>query len=108
MEVRMLQVNFSSAEDIANKMGQASDSLGKASVQGIVKASKTTVTVNGESQDAHETLMNLSKDFHAALNKTIEQINTVAKEFDRTDTELNDNMNQLLQFNYLPQNGFMK
>ncbi len=89
-------------------MGVSSDSIEHAAGKTCQKATKTTLLVNLEAQLAHEELIRLTQDFNEAFRKTMEQLQTVVSEFERTDEELQGTMNELLPFNDLYQNDFMK
>lgn len=104
----MVLVTFKSAEDVANEMGIASDSLKQATNKFVDKTTRSTVTVVEKSLESHEKLIELATDFHTSFSETIEQINSVAKEFDRTDVELQNTMNQFLQFSSPFQTNLMK
>lgn len=92
----MIQSLFQTAEDIANKMGYAADSIDRATSKIYMRATGTTLTVNGKAQDANEELIELAKEFNVAFKETIQQLNSVAKEFERTDLELHNNIDKLL------------
>lgn len=97
----MVQVTYKSAKDVANEMGLASDSLKQSTSKVIDKTTRSTVVVVEKSLEAHETLIALATEFNTSFNKTIEQLNSVAEEFERTDVDLRNNMNQLLRFSNL-------
>jgi type VII secretion effector (TIGR04197 family) len=92
----MIQSLFQTAEDIANKMGCASDSIDRATSKIYTRATDTTLTVNGRAQDANEELIELAKAFNDTFKETIQQLHSVATEFERTDVELHDNIDKLL------------
>lgn len=89
----MIKINFEAAEKIATRMGQASDSIQRATNKTISKAEKTTLTVNEQAQIAHEKAQHLTILYNEAFQKTIQNIQKVAKEFERTDQELQNIFN---------------
>lgn len=95
----MIQSSLATAEEIATYMGNASDAIGRAVGKPIVKAEKTTLAVNGMAQEANEEAIKLAQLFNQSFLKTIENIRSVAREFERTDEELDDAINQLLPIN---------
>lgn len=77
-----------SAQEVATKMGEASDALKQATSVPITKADKTTLTVNTKAQEANDEAIKLADLFLTHFQQTIENIQSVAKEFERTDEEL--------------------
>lgn len=96
----MIQSNKQIAEDIANKMGYASDSVSSAANKTYTKATGTTLTVNEKAQSANDELLKLTKQYNEAFLKTIEQLHSVVSEFERTDMELNNAIHKLLPFGF--------
>lgn len=97
----MIQSNLQTAEQIATKMGSASRSIQNASSQTITKAKRTNLIVNGKVQEANKQALKLIRIFNESFQQTIENIHSVANEFERADIELQDNFDQLLPNNYL-------
>lgn len=104
----MVHVLFKSAEDVANEMGFASDVLNESTNKMIDTSTSSTVSVVERSLESQELLMKLAADFHTSFNKTIEQLNSVATEFKRTDIELEHNIQQLFPLSTPFQNNLMK
>jgi type VII secretion effector (TIGR04197 family) len=84
----MIISNLSSAEEIATEMGQASDATERATQRSINKADRTTLTVNHQAQSANELAKELTQSFNQVFLQTIRNIRLTAEDFERTDSEL--------------------
>ncbi|MED1092068.1 TIGR04197 family type VII secretion effector [Bacillus paramycoides] len=82
------QSNFQTAEQIATQMRDASDTIQSAINRSITKANRTTLTVNSKAQEANQQALDLTKQFCAAFQHAVDNIHSVAKEFERMDNEL--------------------
>lgn len=89
----MIQSNIQSAQQIATRMGSASDAIQTATGKPINKDERTTLVVNKEAQDINQQARQLAQLFHQAFQQTIQNIQSAAKEFERMDKELGDNCN---------------
>jgi type VII secretion effector (TIGR04197 family) len=94
----MIRSNLETTEQIATKMGNASDSIQRAANKKITKAQQTTLAVNGKAQEANEEAIKLARLFNGAFQQTIRNIHSAAKEFERTDQELQNKFEQLPLF----------
>ncbi|MED1116555.1 TIGR04197 family type VII secretion effector [Bacillus paramycoides] len=82
------QSNFQSAQQIAMQMRAASDTIQSATNRSITKATRTTLSVNSKSQEANQQVLDLTKQFSAAFQQAVDNIHSVANEFERMDNEL--------------------
>ncbi|MGE7875248.1 TIGR04197 family type VII secretion effector [Bacillus paramycoides] len=85
------QSNFQSAQQIATQMRAASDTIQSATNRSITKATRTTLSVNSKSQEANQQVLDLTKQFSAAFQQAVDNIHSVANEFERMDNELQNN-----------------
>lgn len=95
----MIQSSLKTAEDIATEMGNASDAIQTAVSKQIPHAEKTTLAVNAKAQEANQEAIKLVQLFNQSFQETIENIHIVAKEFERTDQQLDTAIKQLLPIN---------
>ncbi|SEK02484.1 MULTISPECIES: TIGR04197 family type VII secretion effector [Bacillus cereus group] len=84
------QSNLQTATQIATKMGSAPDRIQSATTRSITKAARTTLSVNFKSQEANQQVLDLTKQFSAAFQQAVDNIHSVAKEFERMDNELHN------------------
>ncbi|MBC6975948.1 TIGR04197 family type VII secretion effector [Bacillus sp. Xin] len=84
------QSNFQAAQQIATQMRNASDTIQSATNRSIKKATRTTLTVNSKAQEANQQAFDLTKQFCAAFHQAVDNIHSVAKEFERIDNELHN------------------
>ena len=82
------QSNFQSATQIATQMRAASDTIQSATNRSIKKATRTTLSVNSKAQEANQQVLDLTKQFSTAFQPAVDNIHSVAKEFERMDHEL--------------------
>ncbi|OJD50531.1 creatininase [Bacillus sp. 4048] len=82
------QSNLQTATQIATKMGLTSDRLQSATSRSITKATRTTLSVNSKAQEANQQVLDLTKQFSAAFQQAIDNIHSVANDFERMDNEL--------------------
>ncbi|GLO67431.1 creatininase [Oceanobacillus kimchii] len=80
--------SFASAEEIATKMQNASDAISNATNKTILKATNTTVSVNTKAQEANEEAVQLAQLFNQSFRTTIQNIQSVASDFERLDDDL--------------------
>ena len=84
------QSNLQTATQIATKMGTASDRIQSATSRSITKAPRTTLSINFKSQEANQQVLDLTKQFSAAFQQAVDNIHSVAQEFERMDNELHN------------------
>ncbi|MED3124446.1 TIGR04197 family type VII secretion effector [Bacillus wiedmannii] len=84
------QSNLQKATQIATKMGLASDRIQSATSRSITKVTRTTLSVNFKSQEANQQVLDLTKQFSAAFQQAVDNIHSVAQEFERMDNELHN------------------
>src|SRR5699024_10663794 len=97
----MIQSNYESVEEIATKMEKASDSIRGATIKSISAAEKTTLNVNESSLDTNKKAINLMEYFHDEFNRMIQDIQSTAAEFERTDNEISQSKeNQIPTIHY--------
>jgi len=82
------QSNFQTAAQIATQMRAASDTIQSATNRSIKKATRTTLSVNSKAQEANQQVLDLTKQFSAAFQQAVDNIHSVANEFERMDNEL--------------------
>ncbi|MDM5190330.1 TIGR04197 family type VII secretion effector [Bacillus sp. DX4.1] len=82
------QSNFQAAKQIATQMRAASDTIQSATNRSIKKATRTTLSVNSKAQEANQQVLDLTKQFSAAFQQAVDNIHSVANEFERMDNEL--------------------
>ncbi|MFV1455958.1 TIGR04197 family type VII secretion effector [Bacillus mycoides] len=82
------QSNLQTATQIATKMGSASDRIQSATSRSITKATRTTLSVNSKAQEASQQALDLTKQFSVAFQQAVDNIHSVANEFERMDKEL--------------------
>ncbi|CAG9611991.1 hypothetical protein BACCIP111899_01163 [Bacillus rhizoplanae] len=87
------QSNFQTAEQIATQMGTAADTIQSATNRSITKSERTTLSVNSKAQEANQQTLDLTKQFYAAFQQGVNNIHSVAQEFERMDNELQKNFN---------------
>lgn len=95
------QSNFQTAEQIATQMGTASDTIQNAANKSITQASRTTLTINSQAQEVNQQAVQAANQFHTGFQQVINNIQSVAKEFERMDNELHKNFNNPLFTNTL-------
>ncbi|WP_106496545.1 TIGR04197 family type VII secretion effector [Lentibacillus sp. Marseille-P4043] len=77
----MIQINFLTADQIATRMGNASDAIQQATDKTISKDERTTLTVNQKAQDINQQAKELAQQL--TFQQTIQNIQLVAEEFER-------------------------
>ncbi|WP_242274694.1 TIGR04197 family type VII secretion effector [Bacillus cereus group sp. BfR-BA-01310] len=82
------QSNFQSAQQIATQMRAASDTIQSATNRSIKKATRTTLSVNSKAQEVNQQVLDLTKQFSVAFQQAVDNIHSVANEFERMDNEL--------------------
>ncbi|TCJ83890.1 UNVERIFIED_ORG: type VII secretion effector (TIGR04197 family) [Bacillus cereus] len=82
------QSNFQTATQIATQMKNASDTIQSATNRSITKASRTSLSVNAQAQEANQQMLDLTRQFCGAFQQAIDNIHLVAKDFERMDNEL--------------------
>ncbi|EEL99848.1 TIGR04197 family type VII secretion effector [Bacillus mycoides] len=82
------QSNFQTATQIATQMRNASNTIQSATNRSITKASRTTLTVNAQAQEANQQMLDLTRQFCGAFQKAVDNIHLAAKDFERMDNEL--------------------
>ncbi|MBJ8204717.1 TIGR04197 family type VII secretion effector [Bacillus cereus] len=82
------QSNFQTAEQIATQMRNVSDTIQSAINRSITKANRTTLTVISKAQEANQQALDLTKQFCSAFQQAVDNIHSVANEFERMDNEL--------------------
>ncbi|ENQ3108403.1 TIGR04197 family type VII secretion effector [Bacillus cereus] len=85
------QSNFQTAEQIATQMGTASDAIQSATNKSITKAERTTLSINAKAQEANQQAFDLTKQFYSAFQQGVNDIHSVAQDFERMDNELQKN-----------------
>ncbi|MEK4863577.1 TIGR04197 family type VII secretion effector [Bacillus sp. FSL E2-8895] len=84
------QSNFQKAQQIATQMRTASDIIQSATNRPITKATRTTLSVNSKAQEANQQMLDFTKQFSAAFQQAVDNIHSVAQEFERMDNELHN------------------
>ncbi|WP_114556448.1 TIGR04197 family type VII secretion effector [Bacillus sp. PF5] len=84
------QSNFQTAQQIATQMRTASNIIQSATNRSITKATRTTLSVNFKAQEANQQMLDLTKQFSAAFQQEVDNIHSVAQEFERMDNELHN------------------
>ncbi|MED4654179.1 TIGR04197 family type VII secretion effector [Bacillus pseudomycoides] len=84
------QSNFQAAQQIATQMRNALDTIQSATSKSIKKSKRTTLSVNSQAQEANQQMLDLTKQFSAAFQQAVDNIHSVAKEFERMDNELHN------------------
>ncbi|MDZ4523131.1 TIGR04197 family type VII secretion effector [Bacillus cereus group sp. BceL300] len=84
------QSNFQTAQQIATQMRTASNIIQSATNRSITKATRTTLAVNFKAQEANQQMLDLTKQFSAAFQQAVDNIHSVAQEFERMDNELHN------------------
>src|SRR5699024_9363277 len=92
----MIQSNYESVEEIATKMEKASDSIRGATIKSISITEKTTLNVNKSSRDTNKNAINLMESFHDDFNRMIQAIHSTPYEFERTDNDISQSMDNLI------------
>ncbi|PFL71905.1 TIGR04197 family type VII secretion effector [Bacillus cereus] len=87
----IFQSNVQKAEQIATQMRSASDAIQNATGKSITRATRTTLTVNYKAQEANQQALELTRQFLAAFQQSIDNIQSVATEFERMDNDLQKN-----------------
>ncbi|MGP2420788.1 TIGR04197 family type VII secretion effector [Bacillus sp. FH] len=82
------QSNLHRATQLATKMRNASDRMQSATSRSINKATRTTLSVNFKAQEANQQNLQITKQFCVAFQQTIDNIHSVANEFEEMDTGL--------------------
>lgn len=96
-EKLVIQSSMQSAQDVATKMGQAGDAVQQVASMNVTKSGKTTLTVNEQAQKANDELVTIAELISTCFEEAIDNIHSVAKEFERTDVELDSSINELLE-----------
>ncbi|EPC8420800.1 TIGR04197 family type VII secretion effector [Bacillus wiedmannii] len=84
------QSNFQSAQQIATQMRAASDTIQSATNRSIKKATRTTLSVNSKAQEMNHQFLDLTKQFSTGFQQAVDNIHSVAKEFERMDHKLHN------------------
>ncbi|KAA0756470.1 TIGR04197 family type VII secretion effector [Bacillus sp. AR2-1] len=82
------QSNFQTAKQIATSMKNASDTIQSATNLSITKASRTTLSVNAQTQKTNQQMLDLTRQFCGTFQQAVDNIHSAAKEFERMDNEL--------------------
>ncbi|OXB96474.1 TIGR04197 family type VII secretion effector [Bacillus sp. M13(2017)] len=82
------QSNFQTAQQIATQMRTASNIIQSATNRPITKATRTTLSVNSKAQEANQQMLDFTKQFSTAFQQAVDNIHSVAQEFERMDNEL--------------------
>ncbi|MGG1345084.1 TIGR04197 family type VII secretion effector [Bacillus toyonensis] len=85
------QSNLQAAQQIATQMRAASDTIQSATNRSLKKATRTTLSVNSKAQEVNQQVLDLTKQFSTAFQQAVDNIHSVAKEFERMDHELHNN-----------------
>ncbi len=92
----LIHSSGAAAKQIATKMGNASQAIMSATNKAMITDDKTTLVVNEQAQVAHQEAIKLAQAFNASFLKTVEDLQSVAREFERTDQELTSAINDML------------
>src|SRR5699024_3868102 len=92
----MIQSNYESVEEIATKMEKASDSIRGATIKSISATEPRTLNANDTSLYTNKKAINLMEYFHDEINRMIQDIQSTAAEFERTDNEISQSMDNLI------------
>ncbi|WP_141546995.1 TIGR04197 family type VII secretion effector [Bacillus pseudomycoides] len=84
------QSNFQTAQQIATQMRAASDTIQGATNRSIKRATRTTLSVNSKAQEANQQALELTKQFCSGFQQAVDNIHSVAQEFERMDNELHN------------------
>ncbi|ASZ64712.1 TIGR04197 family type VII secretion effector [Bacillus cereus group sp. MYBK163-2] len=84
------QSNLQTATQIATQMRAASDTIQSATNRSITKAARTTISVNSKAQEANQQMLDFTKQFSTVFQQAVDNIHSVAKEFERMDHELHN------------------
>lgn len=84
------QSNFQTAQQIATQMRASSDTIQGATNRSIKRATRTTLSVNSKAQEANQQALELTKQFCSAFQQAVDNIHSVAQEFERMDNELHN------------------
>ncbi|WP_166689756.1 TIGR04197 family type VII secretion effector [Bacillus albus] len=84
------QSNLQTATQIATKMKLASDRIQSTTSRSTIKATRTTLSINFKAQEANQQVLDLTRQFLAAFQQSIDNIHSVANEFERMDNELHN------------------
>ncbi|MDR4210558.1 TIGR04197 family type VII secretion effector, partial [Bacillus thuringiensis] len=74
------QSNLQTATQIATKMESASDRIQSVTTRSITKATRTTLSGNFKAQEANQQMLDLTKQFSAALKQAVDNIHSVSNE----------------------------
>ncbi|HLR15543.1 MAG TPA: TIGR04197 family type VII secretion effector [Bacillota bacterium] len=96
----MLLSNLLSAEEVATRMGLAVDAVQQAKGMPVTKAENTSLTVNAQAQDAHNELITIAEQLSTCFNQAMDNIQSTAKEFERIDSELGEDIRNGLQTSF--------
>ncbi|PDY02109.1 TIGR04197 family type VII secretion effector, partial [Bacillus pseudomycoides] len=75
--MRQFQSNFQAAQQIATQMRNASDTIQSATNKSIKKSKRTTLSVNSQTQEANQQMLDLTKQFSAAFQQALDNIHSV-------------------------------
>ncbi|HDR6287641.1 TPA: TIGR04197 family type VII secretion effector [Bacillus cereus] len=84
------QSNFQTAQQIATQMRTASNIIQSATNRSITMATRTTLSVNSKAQEANQQMLDFTKQFSTAFQQAVDNIHSVAQEFERMDNELHN------------------
>ncbi|PEA56069.1 TIGR04197 family type VII secretion effector [Bacillus pseudomycoides] len=82
------QSNFQTAGQIRAQMGTAADTIQSATNRSITKSSRTTLSVNSKAKEVNQQALDVTTQFYSAFQQTVNNIHSVAQEFERMDNEL--------------------
>lgn len=74
-------------------MKNASNTINDATQTTINKDNQTTLQVNHKSQEVNEEAKQLAEMFHQSFLTTLQNIQSVAEEFERTDEDISNQIN---------------
>ncbi len=94
----MIQSSTQAAQEVATNMGKAEDAVHSVANMTITEAGKTTLTVNERAQEANNELLVVAELISTCFKEVTNNIHSVAKEFERTDVELDSSINDLLRY----------
>ena len=89
----LILFNFDSAEKIATTMKNASNTINDATQTTINKDNQTTLQVNQKAQEGNEEAKQLAEMFHQSFLTTLQNIQSVAEEFERADEDISNQIN---------------
>lgn len=91
----MIQSNLDTAQQIATALNSAVTEIQGTGRKSVTADNSSNITVVGKASDIASTLVDIVQQYQSGLKQMMTDIQSVAKNFESTDTELSKQFHQL-------------